>query len=59
MANGATDELGFMVGRLKGIGLAMGDAVEQQNKHLEGITKKTDRLEDRIARNKIKLDTIH
>jgi hypothetical protein len=59
VANGPTDELGFMVGRLKGIGLAMGDAVEQQNKQLEGITKKTDGLDDQLERGKLKMATIH
>lgn len=36
----------------------MGDEIKAQNKHLTGITKKTDKVDDQIAVNRARLDRI-
>ena len=36
----------------------MGDEIASQNKHLERITKKTDKVDDQITVNRARLDRI-
>jgi hypothetical protein len=42
--------------RLNYLGRAMGDEVDSQNKHLENIHAKTDKVDDQIAMNRARLD---
>ena len=44
--------------RLNQLGRAMGDEVDTQNKHIERITGKTDKVDDQIAMNRARLDRI-
>jgi hypothetical protein len=43
------DALHGAAGRLKNLGLAMGREVDEQNKHIERIIGKTDKVDDQIA----------
>ncbi|KAF1949081.1 hypothetical protein CC80DRAFT_497763 [Byssothecium circinans] len=45
--------------RLNTLGRAMGQEVDTQNKHIDRITSKTDRVDDQIAMNRARLDRIH
>lgn len=44
--------------RLNHLGRAMGQEVDTQNKHIERITGKTDKVDDQIAMNRARLDRI-
>lgn len=44
--------------RLNQLGRAMGDEVDTQNKHIERIIGKTDKVDDQIAMNRARLDRI-
>ncbi|CBX95679.1 hypothetical protein IAQ61_004510 [Plenodomus lingam] len=44
--------------RLNHLGRAMGEEVDTQNKHIERIIGKTDRVDDQIAMNRARLDRI-
>jgi uncharacterized protein YdcH (DUF465 family) len=37
----------------------MGQEVDTQNKHIDRITAKTDKVDDQIALNRARLDRIH
>ncbi|KAF2836229.1 hypothetical protein M501DRAFT_987403 [Patellaria atrata CBS 101060] len=52
------DALHGAAGRLKGLSLAMGREVDEQNGHIDRITGKTDRVDDQIAMNRAKLERI-
>lgn len=43
---------------LNSLGKAMGDEINSQNKHLERVVDKTDRVDDQIAVNRARLDRI-
>jgi uncharacterized protein YdcH (DUF465 family) len=43
---------------LNQLGRAMGEEVDQQNVHITRITGKTDEVDDKIARNRLKLERI-
>ena len=43
---------------LNALGKAMGTEIESQNKHIDRITKKTDKVDDQIAVNRARLDRI-
>jgi hypothetical protein len=45
--------------RLNQLGRAMGTEVESQNKHIDTIIGKTDKVDDQIAMNRARLDRIH
>ncbi|OCL02056.1 hypothetical protein AOQ84DRAFT_349718 [Glonium stellatum] len=45
--------------RLNGLGRAMGQEVDEQNKHIDRIIGKTDKVDDQIAMNRARLDRIH
>ncbi|KAF2187132.1 hypothetical protein K469DRAFT_570558 [Zopfia rhizophila CBS 207.26] len=45
--------------RLNTLGRAMGEEVDTQNKHIDRIIGKTDKVDDQIAMNKARLDRIH
>ena len=53
------DLLGGATGKLKGLAYAMGKEVDEQNKHIDRITGKVDRVDDEIALNRARLDRIH
>jgi hypothetical protein len=44
--------------RLKNLGLAMGQEVDSQNRHIERIGGKVDKVDDEIALNRNRLDRI-
>jgi uncharacterized protein YdcH (DUF465 family) len=44
--------------QLNGLAGAMGTEVDQQNVHIARITGKTDQVDDKIARNRLKLERI-
>ena len=44
--------------RLNQLGRAMGDEVDTQNKHIDRIIGKTDKVDDQIAMNRARLDRI-
>ncbi|KAK4990504.1 Protein transport protein S9 plasma membrane t-SNARE [Elasticomyces elasticus] len=44
---------------LNQLGRAMGDEIDSQNKHIDRIIDKTDRVDDKIAVNRARLDRIH
>jgi len=44
--------------RLKHLGLAMGEEVDSQNRHIERIGGKVDKVDDEIALNRSRLDRI-
>ncbi|KAF1989739.1 hypothetical protein K402DRAFT_311430, partial [Aulographum hederae CBS 113979] len=52
------DALHGAAGKLKGLARAMGSEVDTQNKHIERITNKTDKVDDEIAMNRARLDRI-
>ncbi|KAK0661053.1 Protein transport protein SEC9 [Lasiodiplodia hormozganensis] len=52
------DALHGAAGRLKGLAAAMGNEVDQQNKHIARITDKTDRVDEQIVMNRSRLDRI-
>ncbi|KAK5004693.1 hypothetical protein LTR28_008587 [Elasticomyces elasticus] len=43
---------------LNQLGRAMGDEIDSQNKHIDRIIDKTDRVDDKIAVNRARLDRI-
>jgi uncharacterized protein YdcH (DUF465 family) len=43
---------------LNQLGRAMGKEVDEQNGHIARITGKTDQVDDKIARNRLKLEQI-
>jgi ABC-type transporter Mla subunit MlaD len=53
------DTLHGLAKQLNGLGRAMGEEVDTQNKHIDRIIGKTDNVDDQIARNRLKLDRIH
>ncbi|KAI4685042.1 uncharacterized protein J4E88_004485 [Alternaria novae-zelandiae] len=53
------DQLHGMAKNLNQLGRAMGEEVDNQNTHITRITGKTDSVDDKIARNRLKLDRIH
>ena len=57
--NMMTDQLHIAAKGLNQLGQAMGREVDEQNRHIARITDKTDQVDDKIARNRIKLDRIH
>jgi len=44
--------------RLKQLGLAMGDEVDAQNRHIDRIGGKVDKVDDEIALNRSRLDRL-
>jgi len=52
------DLLHGAAGRLKQLGLAMGDEVDAQNRHIDRIGGKVDKVDDEIALNRNRLDRI-
>jgi protein transport protein SEC9 len=50
------DKIHGVTGQLKKIALAMGEEVDAQNKHLDRIGGKVDRVDDEIALNRSRLD---
>ncbi|KAJ5665824.1 uncharacterized protein N7477_008272 [Penicillium maclennaniae] len=52
------DLLGGAAGRLNGLAKATGRELDEQNRHLERITGKSDFVDDQIAMNRAKLDRI-
>jgi len=44
--------------RLRHLGQAMGEEVDTQNKHIDRITGKTDKVDDQIAMNRARLERI-
>lgn len=52
------DLLHGAAGRLKQLSLAMGEEVDAQNKHIERIGGKVDKVDDEIALNRSRLDRI-
>ncbi|KAF2874654.1 hypothetical protein BDV95DRAFT_485732 [Massariosphaeria phaeospora] len=53
------DQLQGAAQRLNRLGRAMGEEVEVQNRHIDRITTKTDKVDDQIAMNRARLDRIH
>ena len=43
---------------LNALGKAMGEELDSQNKHIDRITNKTDKVDDQIAMNRARLDRI-
>ena len=43
---------------LNQLGRAMGQEIDSQNKHIDRITTKTDKVDDQIAVNRARLDRI-
>lgn len=43
---------------LNRLGQAMGNEIDSQNKHIDRIIKKTDKVDDEIAVNRARLDRI-
>ncbi|KAL5404369.1 hypothetical protein PMIN03_009226 [Paraphaeosphaeria minitans] len=52
------DQLHGAAKRLNALGRAMGQEVDTQNKHIDRITQKTDKVDDQIAMNRARLDRI-
>ncbi|MBE7181889.1 MAG: hypothetical protein INR71_11910, partial [Terriglobus roseus] len=52
------DMLHGATGKLKNLALAMGQEVDEQNKHIGRITGKVDRVDDEIALNRARLDRL-
>ncbi|KAJ6135236.1 hypothetical protein N7512_000396 [Penicillium capsulatum] len=52
------DLLGGAAGRLNGLAKATGRELDEQNRHLERITGKSDFVDDQLAMNRAKLDRI-
>ena len=53
------DALGHAAGRLNLLARATGKEVDEQNKHIDTIILKSDRVDDQIAANRGRLDRIH
>ncbi|EMD93895.1 hypothetical protein COCC4DRAFT_38517 [Bipolaris maydis ATCC 48331] len=53
------DQLHIAAKSLNQLGRAMGTEADKQNEHITRITGKTDNVDDKIARNRLKLDRIH
>merc|ERR1711977_540098 len=53
------DALGHAAGRLNALARATGKEVDEQNKHIDVIIQKSDRVDDQIAMNRARLDRIH
>jgi len=53
------DALGHAAGRLNALARATGKEVDEQNKHIDRIIGKSDRVDDQIAMNRARLDRIH
>ncbi|KAI9794205.1 MAG: Protein transport protein S9 plasma membrane t-SNARE [Peltula sp. TS41687] len=53
------DALGQAAGRLNVLARATGKEVDDQNKHIDTIISKSDRVDDQIAMNRARLDRIH
>ncbi|KAF2498998.1 hypothetical protein BU16DRAFT_440409, partial [Lophium mytilinum] len=56
--DGNLDALHGAAKRLNGLGRAMGQEVDTQNRHIERIIGKTDKVDDQIAMNRARLDRI-
>lgn len=56
--DGNIDLLAGAAGRMKIIANAMGSEIESQNKHIDRIGGKVDRVDDEIALNRSRLDRI-
>ncbi|EOA88803.1 Protein transport protein S9 plasma membrane t-SNARE [Exserohilum turcicum] len=52
------DQLHIAAKSLNHLGRAMGEEADRQNEHITRITGKTDNVDDKIARNRLKLDRI-
>ncbi|KNG44589.1 protein transport protein sec9 [Stemphylium lycopersici] len=52
------DQLHIAAKSLNHLGRAMGEEADKQNQHIATITGKTDSVDDKIARNRLKLDRI-
>lgn len=52
------DALGHAAGRLNALARATGKEVEEQNKHIDRIIVKSDRVDDQIVMNRSRLDRI-
>ncbi|KAF2099757.1 hypothetical protein NA57DRAFT_38209 [Rhizodiscina lignyota] len=52
------DLLHGATGKLKGLAMAMGKEVDEQNNHIDRITGKVDRVDDEIALNRARLERI-
>ena len=59
MQDSNLDALHGAARRLNTLGRAMGAEVETQNKHLDRLNMKTDKVDEEIAKNRAKLDRIH
>lgn len=55
----STAQLHTMAKGLNQLGRAIGTEVDAQNEHITRITGKTDQVDDKIARNRLKLERIH
>ncbi|KAI9885193.1 MAG: putative endonuclease lcl3 [Watsoniomyces obsoletus] len=53
------DALGQAAGRLNAVARATGREVDEQNKQIDTIISKSDRVDDQIAMNRARLDRIH
>ncbi|KAI9755601.1 MAG: Protein transport protein S9 plasma membrane t-SNARE [Lichina confinis] len=53
------DSLGNVAGRLNALARATGREVDEQNKHIDVIISKSDRVDDQITMNRARLDRIH
>jgi hypothetical protein len=53
-----TDALHGAAKRLNQLGRAMGEEADSQNRHIERIAGKTDKVDDQIAMNRARLDRI-
>ena len=47
------------VGTIQQVAVAMGKEIDSQNKHIDRIITKTDKVDDQIAVNRARLDRIH
>ena len=56
--DGNLDLLHGAAGRLKQLGVAMGEEVDAQNRHIDRIGGKVDKVDDEIALNRSRLDRI-
>jgi hypothetical protein len=53
------DALSGAAGRLNLLARATGEEVDAQNRHIDRINQKTDKVDDQIAMNRARLDRIH
>lgn len=56
--DGNLDLLAGVAGRLNQLGRAMGAEVDEQNKHIDRIVAKADKVDDGIVMNRARLDRI-